>query len=76
MKKRCPARGCSALIPRSRAFCRDHWFQIPKPLRDAIWGAHRRKDRTASLRNIREAMRLLAKSISDDKPGAQKGDAA
>ena len=58
-QKFCGARSCGKIISRSRVFCRDHWFMLPKPLRDAIWQAHRNRDHQASVNNIREAMRLI-----------------
>lgn len=37
---KCPAPGCEKAIPRHMLACRQHWFQIPKPLRDDVWAAY------------------------------------
>ncbi len=54
---RCVWHGCSAGRRRDQVMCKTHWFQLPKPLRDAIWDAYRRKDRAASIKNIMSAVR-------------------
>lgn len=38
----CDAPGCRTLVRRGILMCRHHWFQVPKPLREAIsqtWAA-------------------------------------
>ena len=40
MSHRCPS--CETRIPDQYAFCRPHWFAIPKPLRDRIWASWNR----------------------------------
>ena len=38
----CDAPGCDTQVRRGILMCRSHWFQVPKPLRDAIsqtWAA-------------------------------------
>lgn len=37
----CPALGCFMIVPNDRAFCRQHWYAVPKPMRDAIWASYR-----------------------------------
>lgn len=37
----CPAKGCDRTVPRSALACRDHWFSVPKPMRDELWAAYR-----------------------------------
>ena len=37
----CPAPGCKASIPHHMLFCRQHWFMVPKPLRDEVWRTYR-----------------------------------
>lgn len=37
MAHTCHARGCSVVVPPRLFMCREHWFALPKPLRDAIW---------------------------------------
>lgn len=38
---RCPGPGCERRVPADQLACRDHWFQVPKPLRDEVWSAWR-----------------------------------
>lgn len=35
----CPAPGCEERCPFDRLACRQHWYSIPKKLRDALWRA-------------------------------------
>jgi hypothetical protein len=51
-----------------KVFCRPHWFGLPKPLRDAIWDAYRRRDRSASLHNIMEAVRWYRAKLEEARP--------
>lgn len=37
----CPASGCKATVPNAMAFCRRHWYAVPKQMRDAIWSSYR-----------------------------------
>lgn len=37
----CPITGCSEQIDPSRLMCRQHWYQVPKPLRNHIWSTWR-----------------------------------
>jgi len=37
----CPADGCEIQVEREHLMCREHWFLVPKPLRDQIWRAWR-----------------------------------
>lgn len=37
----CPASGCRRHIGADRFMCRSHWYQVPKPLRDALWATWR-----------------------------------
>ena len=37
----CPAPGCGVKIPGRLFACREHWFVLPKPLRDRIWATYR-----------------------------------
>ena len=38
--RQCPAPGCKKLIGVDLYACRDHWFSLPKDLRDRIYGAY------------------------------------
>jgi len=37
----CPAPGCVVELPYHIAFCRPHWYQVPRPLRSAVMRAWR-----------------------------------
>jgi hypothetical protein len=39
--RECPVEGCTNQHDRSLLMCRPHWFMVPKPLRDELWGAYR-----------------------------------
>ena len=39
--RRCCAEGCETLLEKGQLFCRDHYFSLPKPLRDRLWSAWR-----------------------------------
>lgn len=65
--KLCSAQGCQTEINRHQAFCRTHWFWLPKPLRDAIYETWR-KGRTKNwLENMTEARRLIAERIEEER---------
>ena len=60
--KTCPAAGCGISIRRGVFMCREHWFQVPAPLRRQIndtWRAFKQAEATAAklgaLRDYREA---------------------
>lgn len=55
----CPADGCTEQIPRYRAFCRTHWYWLPKPLRDAIVETWKKGATKSWLENLQEANRLI-----------------
>jgi hypothetical protein len=57
--KPCTAHGCTNPMKDHEAFCKDHWFKLPKPLRDGIMTAYRSRNRNASLENITEAYGYL-----------------
>lgn len=52
----CP--GCGARVQRHQLACRDDWFRLPKPLRDAINSAyqHRERNPAAHRAALRAAM--------------------
>jgi hypothetical protein len=33
--------GCTAQVPPAMWGCRQHWYRLPKALRDAVWAAYR-----------------------------------
>jgi len=36
----CHWTGCERQVPPAMWGCKEHWFKLPKPLRDAIWQAY------------------------------------
>lgn len=50
---------CGTGIKASQMFCRTHWFQLPKDLRDQVWEAHRKGDRDKSLELYSDCYKLL-----------------
>jgi hypothetical protein len=40
-KHSCHWPGCEAQVPPAMWGCREHWFRLPKHLRDEIWRAYR-----------------------------------
>jgi hypothetical protein len=55
MPHTCHAHGCNALVPPAMFMCRDHWYRLRKPMRDAIWNEYRRgqeRDKRPSLRYL------------------------
>lgn len=42
MAHTCHALGCSVDVPEHIFACKQHWYMVPKPLRDAIWRTYRR----------------------------------
>ncbi len=51
-------RCCRSPISVGMLACRNHWFMLPVPLRDAILLAYRGGDHGAYVANVREADRL------------------
>lgn len=41
MKHTCHWPGCPREVPPSMWGCREHWYKLPKPLRDGIWKYYR-----------------------------------
>lgn len=39
----CPAPDCDRLVPQIMYACPQHWFALPKGIRDEIWRAYRRE---------------------------------
>jgi hypothetical protein len=40
MPHTCHWPGCGKLVPPKMWGCKEHWFALPKPLRDRIWAAY------------------------------------
>lgn len=58
---KCPKTGCNKQVPSHMLACRNHWFEVPKSLRDAIWDSYRNNNKGAHSANVQEAIRLLSK---------------
>lgn len=41
MSHTCHAHGCERRVPPAMFACRSHWYQLRKPMRDAIWREYR-----------------------------------
>lgn len=37
----CPVGICRVQVPAARLMCAPHWYQVPRPLRDAVWASWR-----------------------------------
>lgn len=61
----CPAEGCQMQVSRMHLACRPHWYQLPKPLRDAIWQTHKSGDRTAWSKNVTEAKKIWSEHAAE-----------
>jgi hypothetical protein len=35
----CPVKGCPQRVSPSMLMCRQHWYMVPKPLREAVYAA-------------------------------------
>lgn len=61
-KHKCPAEGCIRQVPFNQAFCRQHWFALPKAMQNRIWGSWRKCGGTLNedhVKLLREAADLL-----------------
>lgn len=41
MTHKCPAPGCETQVRPDKLSCHQHWFTIPKPLRDDVWATYK-----------------------------------
>lgn len=41
MAHHCHAIGCSRNVPPEMLMCRQHWFMVPKSLRDRVWTTYK-----------------------------------
>ena len=41
MKHTCHYPGCEKEVPPKMWGCKEHWFRLPKQLRDAVWSTYR-----------------------------------
>jgi hypothetical protein len=59
----CPVPSCRKHIDPSRLMCRDHWYLVPKQLRDRIWATWRSGDGARSSEH-REVVLLAVSAAS------------
>jgi hypothetical protein len=52
----CPWPGCGSRVAREQWGCRNHWYRLPKNLRDQIWRGWRNRQRTGDLTEHMEAL--------------------
>lgn len=57
--KKCPATDCTAIIDPHKAFCLDHWRQLPKGLQDRIWLSWRQGAGGNWLAALKDAIKFL-----------------
>jgi hypothetical protein len=55
----CAADCCQLVVEPGNLFCRRHWFQLPRDLRDDIYKAHSRRDRARYQMLVTEARDLI-----------------
>ncbi len=64
--------GCTAQVPPAMWGCREHWFRLPKSLRDRIWAAFRpgqeidKRPSTEYLAVAREAQDWIAAQVTGE----------
>jgi hypothetical protein len=70
----CPGPGCESRVPTEMLACREHWFQVPKALRDEVWSAWRalqreRDDPIAAEERHEVAMRAAIETMTEVRRG-------
>jgi hypothetical protein len=53
---KCPYGPCDRQVDRAQFACRNHWYWLPKDLRDAIWGSYRSGDTGAHMEAMSDAI--------------------
>lgn len=63
----CHATDCLIRVPPEMLFCKTHWFQLPKGMRDRVWRAYRpgQCDDWAISHEYAEAARAAVRYIAD-----------
>ena len=59
----CHATDCIAPVPPKYLMCSEHWYMVPKHLRDAVWAAYRRGQERGDAAITAEWHRAAAASI-------------
>jgi hypothetical protein len=64
---RCPVPGCDTQIDASRLMCRDHWYLVPKEIRDLVWATWRSGTANLSREHQDAVLWALASSLTHPK---------
>ncbi|MEI6417478.1 MAG: hypothetical protein WCO82_00275 [Sphingomonadales bacterium] len=62
----CAAPGCDQQAKPGQLMCRPHWFQVPKPIRDAIWSTWKARDMVAYGQNVMSAKFAVSQRAAAD----------
>lgn len=66
----CRVPGCPRKPRNAEGFlCAPHWFQLPAPLRKAIWAAHNQHNRRESARLVKQALDYFTPDRTDRTEG-------
>lgn len=72
--KREPTTFCRRMRRDDQVVCKDHWFRLPKPLRDEVWRLYRSARGSAEHRAvIRECLRFLNAPLEAHANGTVSG---
>ena len=66
-KHKCPAPPCNRRVPYEMLACRNHWYAIPRHLRDQIWDAYL-SGSPEHTTLIAEAIQLLHDKYPEEPP--------
>lgn len=61
---KCPIPGCTVQCRSSIVMCREHWFQVPKPLRERVWATWRTLQQGATRQSADDYRQARAESIT------------
>lgn len=53
---RCPADGCTRLVPNEQLACRIHWARVSRPTQRRVYAAYRSGDNGAHLAALHDAI--------------------
>ncbi|SCW61452.1 hypothetical protein SAMN02927924_01666 [Sphingobium faniae] len=61
----CAAEGCTSRIGKGQLFCKDHYFALPRALRDDLWAAWRRAMEVYRVNMTRDEQELRNRAYQD-----------
>jgi hypothetical protein len=79
---RCPIPGCLSQIDPTRLMCRDHWYLVPKQIRDRVWATWQSGQRAFSpehkeaVRKAIAACQVAVASMSQARTAGEKAAVA